>query len=320
MGAEIEPDYILHAAMELPPDYFSNALIRFFATPELCTRFEKQYCDEVQSHSFSFCPAPDVILMDDEPLAAVKKKKHSSLVLGIQELKKGLDGFVSCANTGALVAASVLNLKPIDGIDRPALATVISLCEKRTLFLDVGALPEPSVQQLLQFAHLGAAFALTAFQKREVTVGLLNIGSECGKGTAQRKLLYRELQAVSSQKNAPFSFVGNIEPGLLFEGAVDVAVSDGFTGNIVLKTAEAVAARMSCAIEEDFEARGKRPDEYFGFSELRARFSQDMGTGAVLLGLKGYVAKCHGKASILAIQQALIAAKRHKTRVLDKRP
>lgn len=180
--------------------------------------------------------------MEDAPLAAIRSKRGSSLCIGIRMLKEGLlQAFISAGNTGALIACAKIELPELPGVERPALMTLLPTRLGEMAVLDVGANTTYKVKHLVQFAAMGVAYQKS--RGIEVPkVGLLNIGSEARKGTPELQLAYNELLALSKKKNASFSFSGNIEGRDVFNGEIDVLITDGFTGNVFLKTAEGIAA------------------------------------------------------------------------------
>lgn len=315
MGAEINPAYIVHAVMELPHAFFKHTSIHFFATSEICKQLAEAYDEEVKTLPISFRPCKDIVSMDDDPLSAIRKKKETTMSCGIQSLKakskkSKIDAFLSCGNSGALVASSILHLKLLPGIDRPALITTLCVNDTSTVLLDVGALVHCKLENLVQFAYMGAAFVQVVKNKKKPTIAQLNIGAEYGKGMQEQQAVNKALTAISQKRNAPFSYIGNIEPQGVFEGVSDIVVTNGFAGNIMLKTAESAVHSLMEAIEKRF-VEGQNPDDHFPFSELKASFSQDSATGACLLGVNGYVVKCHGQATISAVQQALLSIRLH---------
>jgi glycerol-3-phosphate acyltransferase PlsX len=306
MGADTQPETIVHAIYTLPPDTFTNSSFVIYATEEMVQLFKNQYKKDPYAQSISFCPCKEVVAMDDTPLFAIKKKKESTLAIGINDHKEGkTDAFVSCANTGALVTQAILALPCIEQITRPALVTVIPSLPTSMVVLDVGATVEATCEQLVQLAFLGASFARCVLKREKPRVALLNIGAEFGKGTKEISDAYKVLQ---NSPDAYFTFVGNKEPQALFTDRVDVVVTSGFAGNIFLKTAEATALLLLEVIQKNFQA-GSSPDSYFPYSQIKRSFSQDEAAGALLYGLDGYIFKCHGAATALSIQKALLGAR-----------
>ncbi len=185
--------------------------------------------------------------MDDDPLIAVRRKKDSSLCQGLQYLKeKKIDAFVSAGNTGALLFAAKTTLKTLKGIDRPALLALLPTKKKEVAVLDVGANLSLKPDHIVQFAQMGIAYQKSRGIENPI-VGLLNIGIEAKKGTPQLQEAYLKLDAMN--RDQPF-FAGNIEGKDVFHGNIDVLVTDGFTGNVFLKTAEGIAAFILEQLEQ----------------------------------------------------------------------
>jgi len=192
-----------------------------------------------QYSSFEYIETTEFVAMDDNPLSALRRKKNASLFAGLHFLKaKKIDAFVSAGNTGALVLGAKVILGNLPGILRSALLARMPTKKEPVAVLDVGANVQVKAIHLVQFSLLGTAFA-KAHGVKNPTVGLLNIGSEAMKGTSELRVAYKELKKL---KNAPFHFAGNIEGKSVFDGDVDVLITDGFTGNVFLKTAEGIAS------------------------------------------------------------------------------
>jgi len=222
---------------------------------------------------------PDVISMEDEALSAIRKKKNSSLVQAMMDLKAGkLSAVVTCANTGAVTAAAVVYLKRFPGLHHPALVAILPLPSGPVVALDMGAFVTATGRDLMSYAILGGAYATTCYGLSCPRVGLLNIGREVGRGTSELRQADQMLSSLSSEA---WKYVGNVEPADVFSGCVDVLVTSGFAGNIFLKTAEAMV-KMS---------------------------RSQKASGALLAGVKGVVIKCHGLGSGEALIAAVLQAK-----------
>ena len=252
--------------------------------------------------ALEYVVAPTFIEMDESPLPALRKKRDASLCIGLRMLKEGkLDAFVSSGNTGALVSSAKMILGMRPGILRPALLAQLPTKKGPLAVLDVGANVQVKAAHLTQFSLLGAAFC-RAHGIARPTVGLLNIGSEAMKGTSELRLAYK---AISKQSD--IHFAGNIEGKSVFEGDVDVLITDGFTGNVFLKTAEGIAS----LILDRFGAL-LPPDEYKKLhpriQDLQRRLHYAEYPGAVLAGVSGIVIKCHGYSTPQAIVNALLGA------------
>jgi glycerol-3-phosphate acyltransferase PlsX len=221
------------------------------------------------------------------------------------------DALVTTGPTGAALAASLIHVKRLPGVYRPALAVVLPVPGRRLLLLDVGANVEVRPEHLAQFAFMGAAFSESVLGVGRPRVGLLSIGEEAGKGTEDVVAAHERL---SSLPSTPFDFVGNVEGFDLARGTVDVVVTDGFTGNVALKTLEATAKTVVSAIREAI--RSSAVSKLGGLlvrhklAPLRESFSQESVGGAYLLGLRGLVVVCHGNSSPRTIANAIALTER----------
>ena len=254
----------------------------------------------------SIVHAPEVIEMHEKPLQALKCKKNASLPVAIDLVKAGqADGALSCGNTGALVAAGTLKLRTMEGVERPALATIMPTRKQHFVMLDAGANPMSEPQHLTHNAILGSHFAQVALHIKEPRVGLLTIGTEQGKGTPTTNTADEQLQSISGIIN----YTGLIEGFQVFENKVDVVVCDGFTGNILLKTCEGLFKHISGYAKDEMK---KNPLRMLGallsigaFKAIKKQLSPERYAGVPLLGLKGNVFKTHGGASRVAIMNAV---------------
>jgi len=251
--------------------------------------------------------APEVITMEDAPAEAVRRKKQSSLVRGIEYLRQGrADAFVSPANTGAVMAASLLKLGRLPGIDRPGLAALIPTVRGReVIIIDVGANVDCSPQNLKQFALMGTIYAQEVLGIKEPKVGLLNIGSERRKGNELALKSFFLLEELGH-------FTGNVEGHQILEGQVDVVVCDGFAGNVLLKAYEGGTAAtvefLQKAIEKDFLARLGAFILIPALRNFKRSLSAARYGGAPLLGVRGVVIVAHGNSDAEAIKNAIRVA------------
>jgi phosphate acyltransferase len=253
--------------------------------------------------------APDVIAMDEKPTEAVRGKPDSSLVRACREVGKGeAQAVVSAGNTGAMLAACLLEIRRLRGVRRPAIAVTIPSRDGASVLLDAGANADARPEDLVQFAHMGAVFAKEILDVRDPEVRLLSIGEEAEKGN-QLTLEAHELLAASD-----LNFAGNTEGRDLLRGGADVVVTDGFTGNVALKLLEGTIKNLLDAFREEITAttRGKlgglliRP----AARRLRDRLDPDTYGGAYLLGLRGLAVIAHGNSSRRAIANAVLLAAR----------
>ena len=249
--------------------------------------------------------AEDVIAMDDKPTRAMRRR-GSSMWAAIAAVKAGeAQGVVSSGNTGALMAMSVLQLRMIEGADRPAITASWPTRRGRTVVLDVGANVEATPQQLVQFAIMGEAYYAALTGKERPTVGLLNVGEEEAKGHE----VIREAAQILREADPEMDFRGFVEGDDISAGAVDVVVTDGFTGNIALKAAEGTARMIGGWIKDALtrNARSKAGALLLAPSlrNLKARMDPSEMNGAPLLGLTGLVVKSHGGADAAGVAAAL---------------
>ena len=247
-------------------------------------------------------PAAEVIGMDDDPAQGIRRKKDSSLVRAAEAVCDGRAGaMVSAGNTGATMAAALLRMGRLSGVQRPAIATPIPVPGSTpTVLLDAGANAECTPQYLVQFAQMGAAFAAERYGIAEPRVGLLSIGEEDTKGTPLVKETNGLLRA-----GAGLRFVGNVEGRDIMTDAVDVVVTDGFTGNVVLKTLEGGLKALVGAVAD---AVGEVPGAVEALLPLAAQFDPDNTGGAMLLGVDGVCIISHGSSSATAIVNAVKVA------------
>ena len=262
------------------------------------------------SDQINLCNSTQVIEMDDKPVQALKNKKDSSMVKAIGLLKdQQADALVSCGNTGALMAGSTLRLRQIPGIDRPALGIIIPSRKNPFVLVDVGANPESTARHLVHNAILGSNYAKAALGIKTPRVSLLTIGTEEGKGNS----LINDTHSLLRKINHVINYAGPIEGLQLFDGNVDVIVCDGFVGNIVLKSSEAVFSFVGATMREELVRNLKRKIgaalSKSAFKDMKTRLGPDKHAGAPLLGLRGNVLKTHGSSNYIAIANSLRIAR-----------
>ena len=266
-------------------------------------------------HGLELLEARDSIDMDDHAVDAVRSKPDSSLVRAVRAVADGeADAVLSAGNTGAMLAASLLHIRRLEGVYRPAIAIVIPTKVGHSVLIDAGANADARPEHLVQFAHMGAVFAEEILEITDPEVRLLSIGEEPEKGN-QLTLEAHELLRDADH----LRFGGNTEGRTLLEGEADVVVADGFTGNVALKTIEGTVKSLLDALRSELEAsaRGKlggaliRP----AARELRARLDPETYGGGYLLGLNGLVVIAHGSSSRVAIANAI----RHAARGVEHR-
>jgi phosphate acyltransferase len=257
-------------------------------------------------------PAEDSIAMDEGALASWRRPR-SSIAVACQLVRRGqAEAVVSAGSTGGVVSTARLRLRPLPGVQRPALAVALPTQPGPTLLVDAGAIADPKPEMLVQFAQLGVAYAQTAFSITEPRVGLLTIGAEPGKGNKLAKRAYELLESDPPHGGMPISFSGNIEGTDLLTGKVDVIVTDGFTGNVALKTLEGTAGFIGRLLREALTgSRTARIGAMLQRREMRAlgeRMDAETYGGAALLGLEGTVVIAHGAATARSAAAACVLA------------
>ncbi|MBA2469831.1 MAG: phosphate acyltransferase PlsX [Chloroflexia bacterium] len=249
--------------------------------------------------------ATDVVAMDDHPAQAVRRKPQSSINVALRLIAEGrADAVVSAGNSGAVMAASLLVLGRVKGIERPAIASYIPTIKGKTLLLDLGAVTDPKPSNLVQFAEMGQVYVERILNVRNPTIGLLSNGEEPTKGNALVQQVHPLLAAEDD-----LNFVGNVEGKDVVMGTVDIVVTDGFTGNVALKTAEGVATFLMELMREEITATLPRKLAAYmlrpAFRSMRSKLDYAEIGGAPLLGVNGAVIIAHGRSSARAIESAL---------------
>lgn len=253
-------------------------------------------------------PASEIILNEDKPTKAIKEKKDSSMVVGFNMVKnKEADVFISAGNTGAILTGALLIVGRIKGISRPALAPILPTeKEKVFLLLDAGANTNCKPEYLMQFAQMGSVYMEKTMGVEKPKIGLVNVGTEEGKGSDLTKATYELLD------KSNLNFVGNVEGRDLLTGDIDVAVCDGFTGNVILKTLEGFGLTIFKILGAEIQKSLKNKiGALLIKSSLRnIKHKMDYGEygGALLLGIDGGIIKCHGSSKAKTITNAIIQA------------
>jgi glycerol-3-phosphate acyltransferase PlsX len=287
--------------------------LRFIVFGDEAVIGEEIESNRALSDAVEIVHTPDAIAPDEKPTQAIRRAKTTSMGMAINAVKDGrADAAVSGGNTGALMAMSKLALRTMPGIDRPALAALLpTLGDTDVVMLDLGANTECDAQNLVQFAVMGAAYARCGLKIEKPRVRLLNIGTEELKGTDELKeaaALLREADYL------PLRFDGFTEGDQLSRGNVDVVVTDGFSGNIALKTAEGTARFVTDLLRRAFKS-SLRSKAGFALSRpalnlLKVHLDPNNHNGAVFLGLNGLVVKSHGGASAKGVANAIRVASR----------
>jgi glycerol-3-phosphate acyltransferase PlsX len=314
MGGDNAPQAIVEGTLDAARAYpdVTLVLVGDQATIE-------KYIGGDRPNNIEVVHASEVILAEDEPVRAVRRKKDSSMVVAARMVKEGqADGFVSAGNTGALMAAGLLLIGRLEGIERPALASIWpTMGGNAMLVLDVGANMDAEAVHLYQYALMANVYAQKVLELDRPRIGLLNVGSEPGKGDKLRKDAYGLLE------QGLFHFVGNIEARDAMNDRCDVLVADGFTGNNMLKLIEGFGLGLFDQLKQVFlknaltkmAALLLRP----GLRDMKKRFDYSEYGGAPLLGIDGAVIKAHGSSNSRAFRMAIHQARQFlKGGVLDQ--
>ncbi len=262
--------------------------------------------------------APEVVTMDDPATAAIRKKRNSSIRVAANCVRDGrAEGLVSAGHTGAAMVSAKMVIGTIEGVDRPALATILPNLTGHCLLLDVGANPEAKTQHFKEFAVMGSIYAQLVFGKSSPSIGLMSIGEEDTKGSDRTKEAFKTL------KETGLNFIGNVEGRDVFNGRVDVIVTDGFTGNVILKVSESLSEMVEQLLREEIKRTLKASVGFLlsrtAFRRFKTRLDYSEYGGAPLLGVKGCVIICHGRSSAKAIKNAIrLAAEFSRQRLAQK--
>jgi glycerol-3-phosphate acyltransferase PlsX len=305
MGSDAGPDELILgvlAAMDTYSDLADIALVGDSGIINRCIATHgSRYVDRV-----SIVHASEVIGMEEKPLVALKQKKDSSMLRAIELVKNGsASAMLSCGNTGSLMAGSTLKIRMKDGIDRPALASIMPSLNGRFVLVDVGANPNSTVINMAHNAVLASVYCKSILGIEKPRVALMTIGTEEGKGNDLTQLAHEILKKM----DGIISYIGLIEGFQLFDNYADVVVCDGFVGNVLLKALEGVVFTLANGIK--YEIR-KNPLRMLGallargaFQDLKSKLNPEKYGAAPLLGLKGIVLKAHGSSNRNTIKNAV---------------
>ncbi|MCL2190255.1 MAG: phosphate acyltransferase PlsX [Defluviitaleaceae bacterium] len=300
MGGDLGPSAVVEGAFRAAKEFAEVKLLLVGHEEMLAQEMKKQGAHK----NISILHAPTVITPSEVPTTAIREKKDSSIVVGLRAVKEGTaSAFVSAGSTGALLTGATVIIGRKQGIERPALGTLLPTAKGFVLLLDSGANMDCKPSYLAQFGQMGAEYMEKVMGIKNPRVGLINVGAEEEKGNAAAKEAFPLLAA------SGVNFAGNIEGREVPMGAVDVAVCDGFTGNIVLKYTEGFAKTMLGMIKEELLASTitkigaalAKP----AFARLKKRFDYREVGGAPFLGLKSLVVKAHGSSDALAFKNAI---------------
>jgi len=243
--------------------------------------------------------APEVVGMEEKPIAGIKNKKNSSMALALQALKdEEAEAMLCCGNTGCLMAGGTIRLRTLEGVERPALCTIWPGRERYFTLLDAGANPHPKPFHIVQNAILGSNYARVALGLVRPKIGLLTIGTEEGKGN---ELIHEAHSMLKDINGTIINYAGLIEGFQIFENVVDVVVCDGFVGNIVLKACESLSKLIGSFLDEELKRNAIRKTGALlsmgAFRSLKQRINPEQFGGAPLLGLNRNVIKAHGSSN-----------------------
>ena len=306
MGGDNAPDSVI-AGVKSAEQKHSDVRFLIFGDEAKVRPFMDKYRPD--PNRYEFIHTPDYVASDEKPSAAVRSGRNSSLWLAIDAVKKGkASAVVSSGNTGALMAFSKLILGTMPGIHRPAIVTILPTRKSECVVLDLGANAECNARNLVEFAIMGEAYCRAVLKREYPTIGLLNIGSEDIKGRDEIR------QAAQILRDSPLSdeFKGFVESDDIALGAVDVFVTDGFTGNIALKAIEGTA-RLMVNLLKDVSARSIMSKLGFllalpSLKRLKKKMDPGRYNGAMLVGLKGISIKSHGGADAFGFANAVNVA------------
>ncbi len=289
MGGDHAPKVVLEGSLAAAQ---KGASIVLFGPKVIIEEWLEHSAPHWRTLSVVVIDAPEVIAMDDEPVSAIRKKQESSLVKAVASVAAGqCSAVMSAGNSGALMAASTFIIGRKEGVERPAIAGFLPGVDGSTLMLDLGAITDCRPSHLHAFAHMGSDYLKSAHGILHPRVSLLSNGHEEGKGSVLVKETYSLLKADSA-----LNFIGNIEPYDIFYNKTDLVVSDGFSGNILLKTLEG-AIDFACSL---------LPAEQVAV--IHARCAHKREGAALLLGVKKPVLVCHGNSDSDTIEKAILYA------------
>ncbi|MDD5156350.1 MAG: phosphate acyltransferase PlsX [Candidatus Omnitrophica bacterium] len=314
MGGDYAPAVVIQGAIAAVKEY--NIDVVLVGDEERISALLKK--NKYRGANISVCPAQEVIEMHEPAAASIRKKRKSSIVVGLNLVKEGKgDAFFSAGNTGAVVCAGTLSLDLLPGVERPGIGMVIPTLKGISLIIDVGANIDPKPNHLLQYGIMADAYLRHILNRPEPKVGLLNIGEEESKGTE----FVKETHELLSQSS--LNFIGNVEGKDLFSGKCDGIICDGFVGNIALKVSESVGEAFQEFLKRYIKSS---PLALLGVALLRnsfRKFKKDTDYseygGAPLFGVNGVVIIGHGRSNVNAIKNAIRVAKEEVERKFNEK-
>ena len=315
MGGDYAPRVVVDGAV-LAANDFANIEVILVGQPDALKQELSRH--KVVGGKIVIHPASEVVGMGETPVQAIRKKRDSSMLVSVDLLKQGkAEALVTAGNTGAAVAASTLHLGLLPGIRRAGIAISTPTLRGISIAIDVGANINPSPEELYQYAVMAQIYSRAIYNKKNPSVGLLNIGEEESKGTEVLKEAYKLL------RDSPLNFVGNIEGRDFFTGKADCIICDGFVGNVVLKMCESMLETAVSLISREIK---KNPVSLFGawlcrpaLSAIRRDTDYEEAGGAPLLGVNGRVIISHGISSARAIRNAIRVAGDFASRQVNER-
>jgi glycerol-3-phosphate acyltransferase PlsX len=305
MGGDFGPAHLVPGAVMALREYPQiNKLFLVGDTPQIETELKKHNCN---SGKIEIVHSTQVVDMSDKAWSAVRRKKDSSISRAVDVVKRGdADAVVSAGHTGAAVAASMIKLRTLPGIDRPGIAAILPTETNVFVLIDAGANIDARPEHLLQYAIMGSVYSRHVLHYKNPTVGLVSLGEEDVKGTELTREVFQMIKRTS------LNFVGNIEGRHLFEDPVEVVVCDGFVGNVILKTCESIAVAIFQWLKHELV---RTPMRKIGallakdaFMTIKDKTNYEEYGGSPLLGVNGICIIAHGASTPLAVQNALRVA------------
>jgi phosphate acyltransferase len=305
MGGDFgPPSLVAGAVMALREYHHIQKLYLVGDQRQIETELGKHRCNDCR---IEIVHSAQVVEMNDKAWSAVRRKKHSSVSRAVDLVKHDrADAIVSAGHTGAAVAASIVKLRTLDGIDRPGIAAVLPTQFNVFVLIDAGANIDSRPEHLLQYAIMGSVYSRHVLGYKNPTVGLVSLGEEDAKGTELTKEVFKML------KRSRLNFVGNIEGRHLFEDPVEVVVCDGFVGNVILKTSESIAVAIFKWLKHELTRTKVRMAGAYvarhAFNDIKRKTNYEEYGGSPLLGVNGICIIAHGASTPLAIKNALRVA------------
>jgi glycerol-3-phosphate acyltransferase PlsX len=305
MGGDFGPPYLVAGAVMALREYsYIKKLFLVGDTPQIESELEKHGCND---RRIDVVHSTQVVDMSDRAWSAVRRKKDSSVSRAVDLVKHGqADAIVSAGHTGAAVAASMIKLRTLEGIDRPGIAAVLPTQFNVFVLIDAGANIDARPEHLLQYAIMGSVYSRHVLGYKKPSVGLISLGEEDVKGTELTKEVFRML------KRSTLNFRGNIEGRHLYEEPVEVVVCDGFVGNVILKTSESIAVAIFKWLKHELtRSKTRMAGAYLArhaFHTIKKKTNYEEYGGMPLLGVDGICIIAHGASTPLAIKNALRVA------------